>query len=478
MVQFMFCDNYSILSLQKKNMKYFSTRDKILDLTFKEIFFKGLSQDGGLFLPKNIPVISSSDLKRFSNYNFQEMSYQIFSLFVGDTFSQDELRSIIDKAYATFRNDNIVDIKKLDHISFVQLHHGPTLAFKDIAMQVLGQMYEFLLKETNQKINLVTATSGDTGAAAIDAIQNKKNINIFVLHPDNRISEVQRKLMTTYDANNVFNIAIKGSFDDCQKIVKDMFVDKEFSNHINMSGVNSINWARIIAQIVYYFYIFYKCNKKDSIVVSVPTGNFGDVYAGYVAKQMGLNIKNLIVATNQNNILERCIKSGEYKPLEVVGSISPSMDIQVASNFERILFYLCKQNSDELSNLMNDLKTKGFFNLSQTQLKNLQKDFSASSCSEDETLEIIRDIYNKHKYIIDPHTATAVKPLNQENYKDYECFCFETAHPSKFPLAINKAINKFPNLPNEFNGIDNKIEKFDILDNNINTVKEYILKKI
>ncbi len=460
-------------------MKYFSTRNKNLDLTFKEIFFKGLSQDGGLFLPKKIPAISPPDLKKFSKYNFQDMSYKIFSLFTGDTFSDSQLRVIIDKAYTTFRDPNIIDIKKLENISFVQLHHGPTLAFKDVAMQVLGQMYEFLLKDLKQKVNLVTATSGDTGAAAIDAVQNKKNINIFVLHPHNKISEVQRKLMTTYEANNVFNIAIEGSFDDCQKIVKDMFVDKDFADMINMSGVNSINWARIIAQIVYYFYIFYKFNnKEESIVVSVPTGNFGDVYAGYVAKQMGLNIKDLIVATNQNNILERCIAKGEYRPSEVIGSMSPSMDIQVASNFERILFYLCDENSDDLSHLMNDLKSKGQFNLTKTQLKKLQNNFSASSCSEDETLEIIKNIYDNHQYIIDPHTATAVKPLKQEKYKNDVCFCFETAHPSKFPLAINKAINQSPELPIEFNKIKSKTEKFDVLDNDIGLVKEYILKKI
>jgi threonine synthase len=459
-------------------MKYFSTRNKNLDLTFKEIFFKGLSQDGGLFLPKNIPQISEQDLEAFSKFNFQEMSYKIFSLFTGDTFSESELRTIIDRAYTTFRHPNIVDIKKLDYISFVQLHHGPTLAFKDIAMQVLGQMYEFLLKGINQNINLVTATSGDTGAAAIDAVQNKKNINIFVLHPHNKISEVQRKLMTTYEATNVFNIAIEGSFDDCQKIVKDMFVDKSFSTQINMSGVNSINWARIVAQIVYYFYIFYKFNNKESIVVSVPTGNFGDVYAGYVAKQMGLKIKDLIVATNQNNILERCIIKGEYKPSEVIKSMSPSMDIQVASNFERILFDLCNKNSEDLCILMSNLKNKGHFNLSSDQVEKLQNNFKASSCSESETEEIIKNIYEKYHYIIDPHTATAVKPLMLDKYQDNQCFCFETAHPSKFPTAISKAINKYPELPSEFNNLNSKTEKFDVLDNDIELVKKYILKRI
>ncbi|MBL6758987.1 MAG: threonine synthase [Pelagibacteraceae bacterium] len=460
-------------------MRYFSTRDKSLDLSFKDIFFKGLSNDGGLFLPKNIPVLSETDLKKFQDYNFQEMSYEIFNLFTGDTFKKNDLKKIINDAYTTFRNEKIVDIKKIDHISFLQLYHGPTLAFKDIAMQVLGQMYNFLLKDSKKVINLITATSGDTGAAAIDAVQGKKSISIFVLHPHNKISSIQRKLMTTYEASNVFNIAIKGSFDDCQKIVKDMFLDQGFSNQINMSGVNSINWARIVAQIVYYFYIFFKFNPKNKpITISVPTGNFGDIYAGYIAKRMGINIKELIVATNQNNILERCVNTGQYKPLKVVQSISPSMDIQVASNFERILFYLCKEDSKELSKLMSDLVNKGYFDLSNTQLEILRKFFKASSCSESETLSIIKDIYEKYKYIIDPHTATAVKPLLEDEYKKEVNFCFETAHPSKFPIAISKAINQNPELPNEFLKIKGREEKFDILDNDLNLIKKYILEKI
>ena len=460
-------------------MNYFSSRNKNLNLSFKDIFFKGLSKDGGLFLPNSMPKLSSNDLKEFEKFNFQEMSFKIFKLFIGNTFKENDLKNIINKAYSNFRNPKIVDIKKLDHISYVQLYHGPTLAFKDIAMQVLGEMYEFLLRDSNKQINLITATSGDTGAAAIDAVKGKKNINIFVLHPHNKISSVQRKIMTTYDSKNVFNIAIKGSFDDCQKIVKEMFVDEVFSNKINMSGVNSINWARIIAQIVYYFYIFYKFNdSKKPIVVSVPTGNFGDIYAGYVAKQMGLSIEELIVATNQNNILERCIKTGEYKPLHVVETISPSMDIQLASNFERILFYLCNEDSDHLNQMMINLKEKGQLNLNKKQLEILQKNFSATSCSESETLSIIKEIYTKHQYIIDPHTATAVKPLVQDKYKNKVCFCFETAHPSKFPNAIAKAINKDSDLPEEFKKIEMKQEKFDILENKTGVVKEFIFQKV
>ena len=459
-------------------MKYFSTRDKNLNLSFKEIFFKGLSSDGGLFLPREIPRFSKDDLKQFSNLTFQEMSYKIFQKFTGNTFEASDLKEIINKAYSSFRSPKIVEIQKHQHISFVQLYHGPTLAFKDIAMQVLGQMYEFLLKDNKKKINLVTATSGDTGAAAIDAIHGKENLNIFVLHPHNKISKVQRKLMTTYQANNVFNIAIDGSFDDCQKIVKDLFVDKEFALKINMSGVNSINWARIVAQIVYYFYIFYKHNPKlKPITVSVPTGNFGDVYAGYVAKQLGLDIKNLIVCTNQNNILERCINGGEYKPTKVIPSISPSMDIQVASNFERMLFYLCNQDSEELINLMSKLSNGDGFHLSDEKIKLLKNDYSAASCSEQEIVSIIKDLYSKYKYIVDPHTATAIKPLLNKNFKEEECFCFETAHASKFPTAIEQAVGVYPELPSEFKRIEGREEKFDILNNDIDLIRSYILER-
>ena len=460
-------------------MNYFSSRNKNLNLSFKDIFFKGLSDDGGLFLPHHIPQLSESFLKKFESCNFQEMSFKIFKLFTGDTFNNEDLKKIINKAYSQFRNSKIVDVKKIDHISYVQLYHGPTLAFKDIAMQVLGGMYELLLKDNSKKINIVTATSGDTGAAAIDAIHGKKDINIFVLHPHNKISSVQRQLMTTYKSNNVFNLAIKGSFDDCQKIVKQMFVDQQFAKKINMSGVNSINWARIIAQIVYYFFVYYKfSDHQKPIVVSVPTGNFGDIYAGYVAKKMGLNIKKLIVATNQNNILQRCIVSGEYKPSKVVQSFSPSMDIQVASNFERILFYLCEENSENLSKLMDNLKNKGYFKLSNKQLQNLKDYFSASSCSEEETIKIIKNIYNKFNYLIDPHTATGTKPLLDSEYKKDSCFCFETAHPSKFPTAILKAINIKPQFPENFKTIENKNEVFSILDNKIERVKEFILERI
>ena len=357
----------------------------------------------------------------------------------------------------------------------MELYHGPTLAFKDIAMQVLGNMYDELKVSANKTVNIIVATSGDTGSAAIAALNNRKNINVFVLHPDNKISKIQRKIMTTIGSDNIYNVAIKGSFDDCQKIVKEMFSENSFREKINMSGVNSINWARIVCQIVYYFYSAFKFKSKK-INFSVPTGNFGDVFAGYMAKKMGLPIEKLIVATNENDILERAINSGEYKPSKVRQSLSPSMDVQIASNFERLLFDIVKNDDKKVSSLMSELSSNGSFSLDEEQ-KTIKKDFCACKVSDKETLEIIKNIADKLDFIIDPHTATAVgasKKLNLE----YETLILGTAHPYKFLETIKIATSKEVNMPNQLSKILNKKEKYDILENNISDVKSYILERI
>ena len=319
-------------------MKYISTRNNKKTFEFKDVFIKGLADDGGLFIPESLRKYSETEISSFKNLEYNDLAKKIISTFIGDFMSENDLSNIINKSYSVFRKKNVVNLIKVGDRSVLELFHGPTLAFKDVAMQLLGNFYEYYLNNENQKINIVVATSGDTGAAAIDAIKGKKNVNIFVLHPHNRVSSVQRKLMTTGKDENVFNIAINGNFDDCQNLVKSMFADKNFSNEIKMSGVNSINWARIIAQSVYYFYSYFLIEDKDTpINFSVPTGNFGDVYAGYLAKKMGLPINKLIVATNQNDILHRAISRGRYEVEKVAETISPSMDIQIASNFERLI---------------------------------------------------------------------------------------------------------------------------------------------
>ena len=288
-------------------MKYVSTRGDSKEFNFEDVFIKGLADDGGLYIPKSLIKFNNEDLSKLKDLNYQELATEIIHPYSSDFISKNELSSLIEKSYSTFIEKNVVKISDIGSLKLLELFHGPTLAFKDIAMQFLGNLYEYYLSKKNEKINIVVATSGDTGAAAIDAIKGKSNLNIFVLHPNNKVSPVQRQLMTTHDEKNVFNIAVKGNFDDCQNIVKSIFSDLEFSKSINMSGVNSINWARIIAQSVYYFYCYFKLNSTKPITFSVPTGNFGDVYAGYLSKKMGLPIDKLIVATNENDILHRAI---------------------------------------------------------------------------------------------------------------------------------------------------------------------------
>ena len=341
-------------------MEYISTRNSSKTFNFKEVFIKGLADDGGLFIPKSLNKFSEAETDSFKKLSYQDLAKNIIFSFIGDFMSENDLSRIINKSYSVFREKNVVKLIKVGDRSVLELFHGPTLAFKDVAMQLLGNFYEYYLNNENEKINIVVATSGDTGAAAIDAIKGKKNVNIFVLHPHNRVSSVQRKLMTTGKEKNVINIAINGNFDDCQNLVKSMFADKIFSNEIRMSGVNSINWARIIAQSVYYFYSYFLVEDKDRpLNFSVPTGNFGDVYAGYLAKKMGLPINKLVVATNQNDILHRAISKGSYEVEKVTETISPSMDIQIASNFERLIYDLNNGDDFLTSKAMNDIKEKG-----------------------------------------------------------------------------------------------------------------------
>ena len=346
-------------------MKYVSTRDNSKEYSFEEVFIKGLAEDGGLFIPKSIRQYNEDELNSLRDLSYPDLAKKIIFPFIGELMSEKEFSDIIDRSYSVFRKDNVVDLIKLGDINVLELFHGPTLAFKDIAMQLLGNLYEYYLSKNDKKINVVVATSGDTGAAAIDAIKGKNRMNIFVLHPHNKISSVQRKLMSTVKEKNVFNIAIKGNFDDCQNLVKAMFADKDFSSSINMSGVNSINWARIIAQSVYYFYSYFLIKKDGPINFSVPTGNFGDVYAGYLSKKMGLPINKLIVATNQNDILHRAISHGKYEIETVSETISPSMDIQIASNFERLIYDLNNFDDLETKDIMNEIKNNGKFIISK-----------------------------------------------------------------------------------------------------------------
>ena len=459
-------------------MEYISTRNSSKTFNFKEVFIKGLADDGGLFIPKSLNKFSEAEIDSFKKLSYQELAKKIIFSFIGDFMSENDLSRIIDKSYSVFREKNVVKLIKVGDRSVLELFHGPTLAFKDVAMQLLGNFYEYYLNNENEKINIVVATSGDTGAAAIDAIKGKKNVNIFVLHPHNRVSSVQRKLMTTGKEHNVINIAINGNFDDCQNLVKSMFADKIFSNEIRMSGVNSINWARIIAQSVYYFYSYFLVEDKDRpLNFSVPTGNFGDVYAGYLAKKMGLPINKLVVATNQNDILHRAISKGSYEVEKVTETISPSMDIQIASNFERLIYDLNDCDDAQTINAMNDIREKGKYTIDQERLNKINTDFLSSKMSEEEVLETIKKVHEKFDIVLDPHSAIGYGAFDKVNLSGNN-IVLATAHPCKFPDAIKNAINLKAELPKELMYILNEKENFDIIDNNIDKVKQHIKERI
>ena len=422
--------------------------------------------------------MSEEELLRLSKLNYKDLAKEIIFLFCKETISKDELSNIVEKSYSKFNEKDVIKITDIGENKILELYHGPTFAFKDIAMQFIGHLYDYHLKNVEKKINVVVATSGDTGSAAIEAIKGKDKMNIFVLHPNNKVSSVQRKLMTTVRDKNVFNIAIEGNFDDCQNLVKSMFADHQFSNSINMSAVNSINWARIVAQTVYYFFSYFQvCQLNEKINFSVPTGNFGDVYAGYLSKKIGLPIGKLIVATNQNDILHRAISKGQYKVNSVVETLSPSMDIQVASNFERLIYDINDHDTDKTNKIMQNIKDEKKYLIEEKELKKIKKDFVSETISEQELLSCIKKVYENHKIIIDPHTAVGLGALEKINLAGKN-IVLSTAHPCKFPEAIKKAINIKSELPDNLNYILNKKENFVVMNNDIEEVKKYILNKL
>ncbi len=457
-------------------MNYISTRNNQKNFTFRDVFLKGLADDGGLFVPQSIKKFKKEELDNLKNLSYNDLAVEIIYPFIGDFMSKDNLISMISKSYTNFRSKDVVKISDLGNLKVLELFHGPTLAFKDIAMQLIGNFYQYHLTRDQKKINIIVATSGDTGAAAIDALKGKANLNVFVLHPNNKISPVQRKLMTIHEESNVFNIAVEGNFDDCQNLVKSMFSDEKFSKSINMSGVNSINWARIVAQSVYYFYAYFKVGNGQPLSFSVPTGNFGDIYAGYLAKKLGLPIDRLIVATNKNDILHRAISDGDYNQKKVEETNTPSMDIQIASNFERLLYDVKNCNSEVTKDVMAEIKNNTY-KIDKNDLDKIKKNFVSEMLDENETVEMIKIINDEHQVVVDPHTAVgigAVRKLGLEK----NCVVLSTAHPCKFPKAIEDAISKIENLPNSLKYVNDRKEKFKLLSNDITEVKKYIMNSI
>ena len=457
-------------------MNYISTRNNQKNFTFKEVLLKGLADDGGLFVPKLIKQYKKEELENLKNLSYNDLAAEIIYPFIGDFMSKDDLISMISKSYSNFRSNDVVKISNLGSLKVLELFHGPTLAFKDIAMQLIGNFYQYHLGRDQKKINIIVATSGDTGAAAIDALKGKSNLNVFVLHPNNKISPVQRKLMTIHEDNNVFNIAVEGNFDDCQNLVKAMFNDKKFSKAINMSGVNSINWARIIAQSVYYFYAYFKVGNGKPLSFCVPTGNFGDIYAGYLAKKLGLPVDKLIVATNKNDILHRAISGGDYTQKKVEETNTPSMDIQIASNFERLLYDVKDCDSEVTKDVMNKIKNNSY-KIDKNDLNKIKKNFISEMLDENETVEMIKAINNEHKIVVDPHTAVGIGAARKLGLEK-NCVVLSTAHPCKFPQAIEDAISRTEDLPDSLNYVYDRKEKFELLPNDIEKVKGYVMNSI
>ncbi len=457
-------------------MNYISTRNNKENFTFKDVFLKGLADDGGLFVPQLIKPFKKEELNNLKNLSYNDLAAEIIYPFIGDFMSKDDLISLISKSYSNFRCDDVVKISALGNLNVLELFHGPTLAFKDIAMQLIGNFYQYHLGHDQKKINIIVATSGDTGAAAIDALKGKSNLNVFVLHPNNKISPVQRRLMTIHNESNVFNIAVEGNFDDCQNLVKAMFNDEKFSKSINMSGVNSINWARIVAQSVYYFYAYFQVGNGQPLSFSVPTGNFGDIYAGYLAKKLGLPIDKLIVATNKNDILHRAILGGDYSQKKVEETNTPSMDIQIASNFERLLYDVKDCNSEVTKDVMAEIKNNTY-KIDKNDLDKIKKNFISEMLNEKETVEMIKIINDEHQIVVDPHTAVgigAAKKLRLEK----NCVVLSTAHPCKFPQAIQDAISKTENLPDSLDYVNDRKEKYEVLPNDIDKIKDYVINSI
>jgi threonine synthase len=462
-------------------MKYISTRKNKEVLNFKQVTLKGLASDGGLYVPIQWNSINANLANK--KLTFQETAYEIINSFVGDTIENSHLNYLIEKSYSTFRKKEITPIRKIDSNNYLlELYHGPTLAFKDVALQFLGNTFERFLKNDKKKLTIIGATSGDTGSAAIDSVKKNKFVDIFILHPYKRVSDFQRKQMTTVNSDNVFNIAIKGTFDDCQDIIKRLFRDDQLNSSLNLGSINSINWTRIMAQISYYIFAYNKIKDtlgNNSLSFSVPTGNFGDAYAGYIAKEkFKIPINKIIIATNKNNILDRFFRTGIYKKDKVYRTISPSMDIQVASNFERLLFDLNSCNGKKINSIMESFKELGFIKVDKDCLNLCKKSFTSYSINEKDTKEKINSVYKKFNIVIDPHTAVGLKAASKyldANNNDI-VITLATAHPSKFTNSVSSILGFNPKLPNGYRDITNIDEDYIILENSYNLVKQYILE--
>lgn len=463
-------------------MKYISTRGEATPLSFEEVVLTGLAPDGGLYVPEQLPKFSQEEIASWAGLSYQELAFKVIAPFVAGEVPDGDLKKIIDDSYSTFRHDAIAPLVQTAHNEWIlELFQGPTLAFKDFALQFLGNLLDYILKKRDQKVVVMGATSGDTGSAAIEGCRHCDNIDIFILHPNKRVSDVQRRQMTTVLENNVHNIALEGNFDDCQNMVKASFGDQSFlPEGRQLVAVNSINWARIMAQIVYYFYAGLALGAPNRPVsFSVPTGNFGDIFAGYLAKQMGLPIDQLVIATNANDILHRCISDNDHSKKELIHSLSPSMDIMVSSNFERMLFDLYGRDGSAIKQLMEDFKS-GTMTLKDEALASARELFTSYRLGDQETIDVIRDVFENTGYLLDPHTAIGVQAARKTRRRqDIPMVCLSTAHPAKFPEAVRKAgQSEDPALPHHMTDLFDREERFEILEKDLSAVQQHIANNI
>lgn len=459
--------------------EYFSTRGNADILDFAGVTLTGLAGDGGLYVPTHWPRFTPEQIKAMRGLDYVALAARVMAPFTQGVLSEDELQGLCKAAYGSFAHSAIVPLKQLDSQHFLlELFHGPTLAFKDVALQLLGQLFERFLSGTDKKLTIVGATSGDTGSAAIDAVAGRDQIEIFMLHPHDRVSDVQRRQMTTILAPNVHNIAIEGSFDDAQAMVKRMFGDRDVNGPLTLSAVNSINWARLMAQVVYYFAAALRLGSPDrTIAFSVPTGNFGDVFAGYVAAQMGLPIERLIVATNVNDILHRALANGDYSVSGVTPTAAPSMDIQVSSNFERLLFDLEGRDGAATLARMKAFEASGQMQIGP-EMRSKADIFVSARADADDMALAMRWAYEHCGEVLDPHTGIALHAARAEMIAPHiPVVTLATAHPAKFRNAVERATGVRPALPQRLANLFEREERFDILPGDYDAVRDYVLAK-
>ncbi len=459
-------------------MKYVSTRGNAPVLSFEEAMLSGLARDGGLYVPETVPVMSADEIAALAGLSYEETAFKVMRPFIGDSFADDELTGIIARAYAGFAHAARAPLVQLGSNHFLlELFHGPTLAFKDFAMQLIGQLFQAALAKRGERVTIVGATSGDTGSAAIEAFRGLDNVDVVILYPHGRVSDVQRRQMTTPSESNVHALALDGTFDDCQARLKDMFNDFDFRDGVKLAGVNSINWARVLAQVVYYFTSAVSLGAPHrKVSFTVPTGNFGDIFAGYIARQMGLPIEELVIATNQNDILHRTLTTGAYTTTEVVPSISPSMDIQVSSNFERVLFDAYGRDGAAVADQMADL-AKGGFTISQGAIDYLRATFASGRASEEETKATIKATLAATGEVICPHSAVGVK-VASEHLGPIPMITLATAHPAKFPAAVKEASGADAPLPPHMADLFERPERVTRVPNDLAALEALIRERV